>query len=59
MINSAGKVDGGVREFMVLTPGGGVGPNTGGCSSQYGMDWYVITGPVWGRRKGRRGSELC
>jgi len=40
-VNTGGKLEGGVREFVILTPGGGVGPNTGGCTSQYGSDWYV------------------
>ncbi|KAK0742740.1 RlpA-like double-psi beta-barrel-protein domain-containing protein-containing protein [Schizothecium vesticola] len=27
------------RTFMILTPGGGVGPNIQGCEAQYGYDW--------------------
>lgn len=27
------------RTFMILTPGGGVGPNIQGCETQYGFDW--------------------
>ena len=43
IINTAGKAD--PREFILLTPGGGVGPNTNGCTSQYGSEWYVLELP--------------
>ncbi|KAJ9132943.1 Barwin-like endoglucanase [Coniochaeta hoffmannii] len=39
VVNSGGSVTGGVRQFIVLTPGGGVGPNTQGCDGQWGYDW--------------------
>jgi len=34
--------DVGADDVIVLTPGGGVGPNSGGCKSQYGRTWYVF-----------------
>ncbi len=37
-INEGGSTDNG-RDFIILTPGGGVGPNAGGCNSQYGDGW--------------------
>lgn len=39
VINSGGSVGDGVRDFILLTPGGGVGPNTAGCDGQFGYDW--------------------
>lgn len=41
IINEGGKVekDGSGREFILLMPGGGVGPNQAGCKSQFGGDW--------------------
>jgi hypothetical protein len=39
VINTGGKEEAGVRDWIVLTPGGGVGPNTAGCNSQFGYDW--------------------
>ena len=38
VINDGGETDNG-REFVLLTPGGGVGPNEKGCTSQYGGNW--------------------
>jgi hypothetical protein len=38
VINDGGETDNG-REFVILTPGGGVGPNEKGCATQYGGDW--------------------
>jgi hypothetical protein len=26
-------------DFVILTPGGGVGPNEAGCRNQYGTSW--------------------
>jgi hypothetical protein len=39
VINEGGNVDNGVRQFIILTPGGGVGPNPQGCTTQWGYDW--------------------
>jgi hypothetical protein len=39
VINEGGSTDDG-REFVILTPGGGVGPNQQGCNEQFGYDWY-------------------
>ncbi|KEZ39771.1 hypothetical protein SAPIO_CDS9734 [Scedosporium apiospermum] len=44
VINEGGSVTDGRREFIILTPGGGVGPNAQGCESQFGLDW----GRQWG-----------
>ncbi|CAI4210520.1 unnamed protein product [Parascedosporium putredinis] len=45
IINEGGSVsESGTRDFILLTPGGGVGPNSQGCSAQYGLDW----GRQWG-----------
>jgi hypothetical protein len=38
-INSGGNLENDVRDFIVLTPGGGVGPNPEGCAAQFGYDW--------------------
>ena len=38
IINEGGSTDDG-REFIILTPGGGVGPNVAGCNKQFGYDW--------------------
>lgn len=27
------------KDFVILTPGGGVGPNDAGCRYQYGTSW--------------------
>ena len=40
VINTGGTLENG-REFVILTPGGGVGPNPSGCSNQYGDIWSV------------------
>jgi hypothetical protein len=40
IINEGGRTDDG-RQFIVLTPGGGVGPNQQGCNEQFGYDWCV------------------
>ena len=37
-INSGGTTDNG-RDFIIITPGGGVGPNSKGCNSQFGGSW--------------------
>ena len=37
------------RDFVLITPGGGVGPNAGGCSAQFGGDWGRQYGGVLGR----------
>ncbi|KAK1828017.1 RlpA-like double-psi beta-barrel-protein domain-containing protein-containing protein [Podospora conica] len=40
VINEGGNsTDANSRTFMILTPGGGVGPNIQGCEAQYGYDW--------------------
>ncbi|SPO00754.1 uncharacterized protein DNG_03502 [Cephalotrichum gorgonifer] len=39
IINEGGEVNNGRRDFILLTPGGGVGPNRDGCDTQYGYDW--------------------
>ena len=39
VINQGGTTDNNSRAFMILTPGGGVGPNIQGCEAQYGYDW--------------------
>ncbi|KAK0625881.1 RlpA-like double-psi beta-barrel-protein domain-containing protein-containing protein [Immersiella caudata] len=39
VINEGGSVQEGVRQFIILTPGGGVGPNDKGCTEQWGYDW--------------------
>ena len=39
VISMGGSVDQG-RQFIILTPGGGVGRNEGGCKALYGNDWY-------------------
>ena len=43
VINEGGSVntDGSARQFILLTPGGGVGPNTQGCTNQFGSSWWV------------------
>lgn len=41
IINEGGSVENGRRDFILLTPGGGVGPNQAGCNAQFGYDWYV------------------
>ncbi len=28
-------------DVVILTPGGGSGPNEAGCRNQYGTTWYV------------------
>ncbi len=39
-INVAGTSgDVGADDIVVLTPGGGVGPNDAGCRAQYGTTW--------------------
>ena len=38
VINSGGSTDNG-RDFVILTPGGGVGPNKRGCRHQFGGAW--------------------
>lgn len=38
VINEGGETKDG-REFVILSPGGGVGPNEKGCTSQYGGGW--------------------
>lgn len=42
IINEGGDVANGQRDFILVTPGGGVGPNQAGCDTQFGYDWYVI-----------------
>ncbi len=43
VINEGGSVGtDGSRDFILLMPGGGVGPNPTGCNSQFGGDWYVL-----------------
>ncbi|KAK3356418.1 family 45 glycosyl hydrolase [Lasiosphaeria hispida] len=39
VINEGGNVENGSRQFIILTPGGGVGPNPKGCNDQFGYDW--------------------
>jgi len=39
VINEGGTVENGSRQFIILTPGGGVGPNAKGCTEQWGYDW--------------------
>ena len=46
VINEGGTVTDGKRDFILLTPGGGVGPNAQGCESQFGLDWYVFYAPA-------------
>lgn len=41
IINEGGSVENGSRDFVLLTPGGGVGPNQSGCDAQFGYDWFV------------------
>jgi hypothetical protein len=41
VINTGGETNRG-REFVILTPGGGVGPNPKGCNEQFGYDWLVF-----------------
>lgn len=41
IINEGGVVENGRRDFVLLTPGGGVGPNPSGCDAQFGYDWFV------------------
>ncbi|OIW30180.1 barwin-like endoglucanase [Coniochaeta ligniaria NRRL 30616] len=53
IINSGGSVDGGRRQFIILSPGGGVGPNTAGCDAQFGYDW----GRQYGGVTQREGCE--
>lgn len=38
VINEGGSTDNG-RDFIILMPGGGVGPNTKGCDNQFGSSW--------------------
>lgn len=45
IINEGGEVTNGRRDFILLTPGGGVGPNQAGCNAQFGYDWYVAALP--------------
>ncbi|KAK0719379.1 glycoside hydrolase [Lasiosphaeris hirsuta] len=35
------------KDFVIQTPGGGVGPNDAGCRFQYGTTWLVL-GNQWG-----------
>jgi len=30
------------NDVIILTPGGGSGPNDVGCRAQYGTTWYVM-----------------
>lgn len=39
IINEGGNTENNSRQFIILVPGGGVGPNPKGCSTQYGYDW--------------------
>lgn len=39
----------GARDVVVLTPGGGVGPNAAGCRHQYGTSWGQQNGGVGDR----------
>lgn len=39
VINEGGNVENNSRQFIILVPGGGVGPNRKGCETQYGFDW--------------------
>lgn len=38
-INSGGDTENGSRDFIILSPGGGVGPNKRGCDNQFTYDW--------------------
>lgn len=38
VINDGGETDNG-RDFVILMPGGGVGPNEKGCDTQFGGSW--------------------
>jgi hypothetical protein len=43
VINEGGNTENNSRQFIILTPGGGVGPNQQGCNEQFGYDWYVLS----------------
>lgn len=30
------------NDIVILTPGGGNGPNESGCRNQYGRNWYAL-----------------
>ncbi|KJR88089.1 uncharacterized protein SPSK_07867 [Sporothrix schenckii 1099-18] len=50
VINSGGDVNTETgRDFVIVTPGGGVGPNGGGCNAQYGANWGRAYGGVTSR----------
>ncbi|KAL1868425.1 hypothetical protein VTK73DRAFT_3691 [Phialemonium thermophilum] len=53
IINEGGQgpngTDGNGRDIIILTPGGGVGPNTRGCNSQFGDSWGDQYGGVTSR----------
>jgi len=46
VINEGGNTENNSRQFILLTPGGGVGPNDKGCSTQFGYDWGKQYGGV-------------
>ncbi|CAK7203888.1 hypothetical protein SEUCBS139899_006638 [Sporothrix eucalyptigena] len=50
IINEGGSVNTDTgRDFVLVTPGGGVGPNSGGCTAQFGGDWGRQYGGVLSR----------
>ncbi|KAJ9134312.1 Barwin-like endoglucanase [Pleurostoma richardsiae] len=48
IINEGGSANGTDQEFIIVTPGGGSGPNLSGCKNQYGSTWGRNYGGVLG-----------